>query len=406
MVADQIFASRRNLGPSGIPVCLAGGRLRSMTVSGPVCKGRIIGRIITARAALLAILLLLLGAGVASADNGPHTTASSGGGTSPLLADACAACHRAHTTASGGRQTPTQALCFACHSSAGVGATTNVEDGEVAGTSRGLRGGGFVNALMDTSWSGQATSRKATSMHLVKDGATGTMWGGGAPGSGAGPAKFALGCLSCHDPHGNGNYRILRSLPKDSPSQWPVTVADQTVKVYGVTSTDNKYFGEVYAGGDYQVQAQLTRWCAACHTRMDATATAAVTSSGDSIHNYRHSTRIATDDTRSCIICHGTPGGTDPAPDPYKVTQAVAHVPICLSCHVAHGTAAAMGPNSALVTYPGEGAETTPDADPTPTPAPGATAGPPSTTDDIGHTALLRLDNRGVCGGCHVPTAK
>ncbi len=378
----------------------------NIAASAPACKGRIIRPIIAARAGLLAILLLLVGAGVATADNGPHMTAGSGGGTSSFLADACATCHRAHTAASGGRQTPTQLLCFACHNSAAAGATTNVEDGEVAGTSHGLRGGGFVNALMDTSWLGGATSRSTTSMHLVKDGATGTMWGAGAFGSGVGAAKIALGCLSCHDPHGNGNYRILRNLPKDSPSKWPVNVADQTVKVYGVASADNKYFGEVYGGGDYQVQAQLTRWCASCHTRMDATATSAVTSSGDPVHNYRHSTRIATDDVTSCAICHATAGGTDPAPDPFKVTQAVAHVPICLSCHVAHGTAAAMGPNSALVSYPGDGAETTPDADPTPTPAAGATPGPTPSTDDIGHTALLRLDNRGVCGGCHVPTLK
>jgi predicted CXXCH cytochrome family protein len=375
-------------------------------------KGRIIGRIIAIRiairAGLLALLLLLVGAGIACADNGPHMTAASGGGTSPILADACATCHRAHTSTSGGRRTPGQQLCFACHSTAATGATTNVEDGKVAGTGHGLRGGGFVNAQMDTAWTGAAALRPATSMHLVTDEATGTMWGSGPIGSAsdAGTPNVALGCLSCHDPHGNGNYRILRNLPQGAPSQWPVLVADQTVKGYGVLSADNKYFGEVYAGGDYQVQAQLTRWCATCHTRMDAEAWAGRTDSGDNIHNYRHSTRIATDDAQSCAICHADRGGTLPAPDPFKVTQAIAHVPICLSCHVAHGTAAQMGPTSALVRYPGEGAETTPDADPTPTPAPGATPGPTPSTDDIGHTALLRLDNRGVCGGCHVPSAK
>ena len=372
-------------------------------MSAAACKGRIIGRIVAIPAGLFAVLLLLFGAGAASADNGPHMTAGSGGGTSPLLADACATCHRAHTSASGGRQTPQQQLCFACHSSAAAGATTNVEDGQVAGTGHGLRGGGFDNAMMDTSWTGRATLRPATSMHLVADDATGTMWGSGGVGSGTGPANIALGCLSCHDPHGNGNYRILRNLPKDASSQWPIAVADQIVKVYGVKSADNKYFGEVYAGGDYQVQAQLTRWCASCHTRMDAEAWAGKTSSGDNIHNYRHSTRIATDDTQSCAICHTNAGGTEPAPDPFKVTQAVAHVPICLSCHVAHGTAAVMGQASSAVLYPGEGGETTPNAEPTPTPAAAPTAPP---TDGGGHTALLRLDNRGVCGGCHVPTTK
>jgi predicted CXXCH cytochrome family protein len=384
-------------------VCLATGQ--DLAASVVTCKGRIIGRIVAIRAGLLALLLLLAGAGIASADNGPHMTSTSGGGTSAILADACATCHRAHTSTSGGRRTPGQQLCFACHSAAAAGATTNVEDGQVAGTGHGLRGGGFVNAQMDTAWTGAATLRPATSMHLVMDDATGTMWGSGPLGSnsGAGTANVALGCLSCHDPHGNGNYRILRNLPQGSPSQWPVVVADQTVKGYGVLSADNKYFGEVYAGGDYQVQAQLTRWCATCHTRMDAEAWAGRTDSGDNIHNYRHSTRIATDDAQSCAICHTDRGGTEPAPDPFKVTEAIAHVPICLSCHVAHGTAAVMGESSSLVVYPGEGpaATSAPEAPATPSP----TVTPPP-TDGGGHTALLRLDNRGVCGGCHVPTDK
>jgi predicted CXXCH cytochrome family protein len=388
-----------------------------LTTSVFTCKGRIIGRIvairIAGRAGLLAFLLLLAGAGLACADNGPHTTAGSGGGTSPILADACATCHRAHTSTSSGRRTPDQQLCFACHGTSAAGATTNVEDGQLAGTGHGLRGGGFVNAQMDTAWTGAATLRPVTSMHQVMDGATGTMWGSGplGSGSGAGAANVALGCLSCHDPHGNGNYRILRSLPQGAPSQWPITVADQTVKGYGVSSADDKYFGEVYAGGDYQVQAQLTRWCAACHTRMDAEAWSSRTPSGDNVHNYRHSTRVATDDVQSCAVCHSDRGGTKPAPDPFKVTEAVAHVPICLSCHVAHGTAAVMGQASSQVLYPGEGPAATPGPGLLPTPGTGLPPTPnptttPPPTDGGGHTALLRLDNRGVCGGCHVPTTR
>ena len=36
-------------------------------------------------------------------------------------------------------------------------------------------------------------------------------WGNGAAGSGAGPAA-EVGCASCHNPHGNGQYRILNNL--------------------------------------------------------------------------------------------------------------------------------------------------------------------------------------------------
>jgi cytochrome c553 len=50
-----------------------------------------------------------------------------------------------------------------------------------------------------------------TSNHPVK-GAKVTAWGDRAPNSGAGDA-VTLECGSCHDPHGNGNYRILRPIP-------------------------------------------------------------------------------------------------------------------------------------------------------------------------------------------------
>ena len=40
----------------------------------------------------------------------------------------------------------------------------------------------------------------------------GIAWGNGALNSGAGPA-VSLGCASCHNPHGNGQYRILNPIP-------------------------------------------------------------------------------------------------------------------------------------------------------------------------------------------------
>jgi cytochrome c553 len=40
----------------------------------------------------------------------------------------------------------------------------------------------------------------------------GVAWGNGANGSGVGPAA-TVSCGSCHNPHGNGQYRILNTLP-------------------------------------------------------------------------------------------------------------------------------------------------------------------------------------------------
>jgi hypothetical protein len=41
----------------------------------------------------------------------------------------------------------------------------------------------------------------------------GVAWGNGAAGSGAGPA-VTVTCASCHNPHGNGQYRILNKIPE------------------------------------------------------------------------------------------------------------------------------------------------------------------------------------------------
>jgi hypothetical protein len=55
-----------------------------------------------------------------------------------------------------------------------------------------------------------------TSAHLQLEGSTFTAqdiaWGNGNNGTGAGPT-VELECTSCHNPHGNGQYRILNPLP-------------------------------------------------------------------------------------------------------------------------------------------------------------------------------------------------
>ena len=45
-------------------------------------------------------------------------------------------------------------------------------------------------------------------------------WGNGAAGSGAGPAAQVT-CATCHNPHGNGQYRILNNIQENSPVTRP-----------------------------------------------------------------------------------------------------------------------------------------------------------------------------------------
>lgn len=333
---------------------------------------------------LLAIgigVLLAITCGPALADNGPH------GGYTPTT-DACAGCHRTHTAVAAKLllgDVPN--LCYSCHGTSGTGADTNVVDGIYLSRdlitespaegvdSKALLGGGFVNALMDTNWDGSAASASTTSSHIV-DGGTGTVWGNGAIGSGAG-ASIALSCTSCHDPHGNASsthtptYRLLRSVPSDSGSLMPVDVVDEVAKSYTVVTDTNNYFVGVttapYTGTGlitptpYAVgagtstprpivasrAADLSYWCAECHTRYMAGRPDADTASGDSIFAYRHRT----------------------------ISSSFS----CMRCHVAHGSSASMVGFAATVPYPNGSA--------------------PSGSDV--HSALLRLDNRGVCEACH-----
>ena len=296
---------------------------------------------------LVAIVWMMLAdAQRVAANKGPH------GGYSATT-DACAACHRTHT-AGGSRLliSPSPAFCTTCHGSTGLGADTNVEDGVylardpqtenpdegVAG--RGLRGGGFLNAQMDTDEDGNTTSLAVTSAH---DSNTDIMWGNGAIGSGAGTSGVTVDCVSCHDPHGNSNYRILRSIPLYSNAAGSVNVPDVAPTVYTIASSTGNYSGENYGA----IATDLSQWCSQCHTRYHASMGSGHTYSGDNIFSYRHPTDMVS----------------------------------CVKCHVAHGTTATMtGAAGQNVLFP-DGS---------------------SAASDNARSSLLRLDERKVCYSCHV----
>lgn len=307
--------------------------------------------------AAMILALLLLPTSLARADNGPH-------GSYTALTDACAGCHRAHTAAAARLLIDSVPnLCYSCHGSIGTGADTNVVDGiylerdpidenpDEGVTARGLKGGGFTNATMDTNYDGTSAPAAVTSNHL-SDGSMGIAWGNGAIGSGPG-ATIQLSCISCHDPHGKAGtggvatYRLLRAIPTGSGAGGGVNVTDQNTKYYVVSDPDNQYYGENYATRT----ASLSNWCAQCHTRYSAGTGSGSTNSGDPIFTYRHMTTAA--------------GSSGPA---------------CLNCHVAHGSAAMMGTYSGAVAWP-DGA---------------------ILPNGNQRSSLLRVDNRGVCELCHM----
>jgi predicted CXXCH cytochrome family protein len=301
----------------------------------------------------------LIAAGGASADNGPHVM---GQGLTP---DTCAICHRAHTAqAPNLLKEPETALCYTCHGDAATGAATDVVDGvgysgtERTGTPGALRGGGFKYAVIDSAHpSGQekegadpggvvpvlGAGAPVTSAHSV-DSSSVTDWGNGEisaePNDGA---AISLSCGSCHDPHGNGMYRILRPIPLESGATTPVEIPESKGMPHVYTTTNYWDVEDEYAP---DLIAKISAWCAACHTRYLSSTTGA--ESGDAVFTDRH-------------VSDGTKQGS----------------PSCIQCHVAHGSnAKAEEAGSFAVHSPQE-----------------LPAGPGG--------RLLRIDARGTCRMCH-----
>ena len=315
-------------------------------------KAALLSVIAGATVALLAILGT--GARAASADGGPHMIEA---GATP---DKCAGCHRIHTGQNEyllKEAGTVRDFCYSCHGNGGPGSDLAVQEGtfyggttpgapyggKAASTTVGLRAGGFDMARINSTDPGfeqinvLGTAQAVTSWHTNDGSTAGTMWGNGALNSGAGPS-FTMECTSCHDPHGNGRYRILRSIPLGSGAAVGVNVTDQAApKDYTTTN----YFSTGPVSG-----VEISSWCSTCHTRYLSSSTA---SSGDAIFTNRH---------RS----NGSLGTT------------------CIKCHAAHGTNAAMpGPYSSTVEWPGGGVGTT----------------------DNNNSRLLKMDNRGICIKCH-----
>jgi hypothetical protein len=188
---------------------------------------------------LMALAVSVLFSGVAYANFGPH-----GGYQNDT--DACAGCHRAHTSVSSvtwsdafsndhsallvSNATKMSEFCYACHGDSAPGASTNVMSGVFDGGPSSPDGivppaGGFMyetNSSVDATLNGGGFVRLpvaggftlASSAHDMDSGTAETQWGAGFS-----LPTVAFTCTNCHDPHGSSNYRLLKDqLVGNDPS--------------------------------------------------------------------------------------------------------------------------------------------------------------------------------------------
>jgi hypothetical protein len=176
------------------------------------------------------------------------------------------------------------------------------------------------------------------------------MWGAGAnsPTSTGGKADVDLTCGSCHDPHGNGQYRILRPTPEDTAAVAGsdiVKINDVTSKIYTTTnygqigswnSNDSQALNASGTSIEYDTATMTwsgtfaeasSRWCTTCHTRYmgfrgsagNLVGTSAGT--GDAVYAFKHANRNLVDPNNPLAPTTGvlTPINTGEAVNPAAV---------------------------------------------------------------------------------------
>ncbi len=260
-----------------------------------------------------------------------------------------------------------------------------------------------------------ATGEATTSNHMAGNG---VVWGNGPQGQGnAGATGVVLDCAKCHNPHGNGQYRILQTTPGEdwsgttgvvdwTPAAQAVHVADAApaslavgeVRNYTVRPSSNGLTTGVVgtaSQGDYwrykydpSGAANFTNF----YLKSDPMNSGWV---GTGATAYSSLTNATGAMTAWCVQCHTrynghAADGTSSlnAQQPEDATFMFKHGTTrigCEQCHVSHGSNRVMVPGtaSADVAWPGEGFV-------------------PGTGND--DSRLLKVNNRGTCQLCHDPT--
>jgi len=403
----------------------------------------------------VALLAVVVAPTMALANNGPH-------GDYVADTDMCAECHRAHTAPSSITWTDNQGaqknallltdadqgylFCLACHDDASQGADTNVTGGTYQGTAYGTLNAdmisgafGSVNANLPTGSMYDQHGTAVTSAHLMNGGSWGAYGGGlygvsdplAANGNdvtlyGTGN-KIVMSCVTCHDPHGSSNYRILKDVVNgvtvggyvgggQNPTPAPYVISNEIGSPQTGFALHTAYpnYKPNYTVANYAIPTAtskgMTGWCVGCHTTYAYADQAPVTvgdvttvpngsvyNSGDAfglVARHRHPMNVAlssylgaqaliSDASLGLPVDHPTSQQRTTGSPVYTSGDYTSADWIeCLTCHNAHGSTATMAGWSDLTSATVV-----------------ATAGSRGVLPVDSN--LLKKNNSGVCESCH-----
>jgi hypothetical protein len=226
----------------------------------------------------------------------------------------CSDCHTNHNSAGGQpmrydavpdpaayllRADTAQTLCLSCHD----GRSTNAPDvmGTVSYVSESAAGA-FANA----------GGTIVTTAHNLNTATPVIPPGGTTP--------MVLTCTTCHDPHGNDNYRNLRPDPAKTGSAKITVVAHQSV------IADGSNPAAVYVSSNIVYKSGTSEWCRNCHgTLHDGVYPDDKPLFGSTLASYTKWISV----TLPRVPVHSPSDDLVPSPDDRVV---------CISCHKAHGS--------------------------------------------------------------------
>jgi cytochrome c553 len=302
---------------------------------------------------LIKLLLVIAAAAAMTLALGGNASAFHGDGVAY-----CSGCHTMHNSQDGQpvapegatgdyllRQVDGSSTCLRCHA----------EYGQRTETGNGYGAGGDFYWLTKTyTWESHGAKESTGDSHghniiaadfglLTSDAKLLNK----APG---GTFDHELSCASCHDPHGNGNYNLLRGLESHDGANFPEAPIVSGTGRLTVPKTVNSRSNPEEDTNHVVYGSGMSRWCAACHTdffdgaRMHPADAPMNTTLRDNYNGY-----ISTDNptggsstTAYTTLVPFQTGARDLAllPDNNSTEGPSSGAQVaCISCHRAHATA-------------------------------------------------------------------